>query len=37
MVLYDFSNAFGCLFPEIPDPKASVLYGVDEKSLAWMH
>jgi hypothetical protein len=36
MILYDFSNAFGCLVPEILIQKLRC-YGFDEKSLAWMH
>ena len=36
MILYDFSNAFGCLVPEILVQKLRC-YGFDEKSLAWMN
>jgi hypothetical protein len=35
MILYDFSNVFGCLVPEILIQKLRY-YGFDEKSLAFI-
>lgn len=35
LILYDFSNAFGCLVPEILLKKLEC-YGFNEKSLSWM-
>jgi len=35
-VLYDFSNAFGCLLPELLVKKLKC-YGLDEKTLSWIY